>query len=93
MLGEDVCAAIRAPTTVNPAMRFAFLKRGCAAFEELTELLARARVEQVAVDDFDAPTLSVGLPDLESFIDGPLPPLHVFDPERFAVNDLVFVSE
>jgi hypothetical protein len=51
LLEDDLCAAIRAPTTVTSATRFAFLKRDCAAFGDLSRRLEEARVEHVAVDD------------------------------------------
>jgi hypothetical protein len=88
----NLCAAVRAPTTANTAIRFSFLRRSSLT-EPLKRVLDAANVATVEIEDFDAPSLSVQMVDLESFVDGPLPPLHVFDPAHFAANDLVFVTE
>lgn len=89
----ELCALIRAPTTVNSAPRVAFLNRGCGSSPTLGSALEAAGVEVFTVADFDAPIFSIDSSDLKDFVDGPLPPSHVFNPHRFAVNDLVFVSE
>jgi hypothetical protein len=93
LLDDDLCATVRAPTTANAATRFAFVRGDCPKQDELAQLLTRAQVEQVVIDDFEEVSLSAEPSDLAWFIDGRLPPKHAFDPASFAASDLVFVSE
>jgi hypothetical protein len=93
LLGDDLCATVRAPTTANAATRFAFLRGDCPTYDGLAQLLNGAHVEQVVIDDFEDASFYAEVSDLASFVDGRLPPKHVFDPSSFAASDLVFVSE
>jgi hypothetical protein len=93
VLGEGVECLIRAPTSVGRAHRFAFLRSAGTMVDALRPLLDRAQVTVVELADFEEPKLSIRIEDLARFVDAPLPPPHVFDSQRFAANDLVFVSE
>jgi len=91
---EDVCAKVRAPTTVSRAKRFAFIAHDSPATKTLLRIFAVNDVGVVEVSsDFESPLLSIEVADLIAFEDGPLPPTHAFSPRRFAPNDLVFVTE
>jgi len=89
----DLCAAIRAPTTVARELRFAFVRRDCRCSNDISRILSASGADVVWVSDFDESNLAIAAHDLAVFIDGDVPPLHVFDPDRFAAGDLIFVSE
>jgi hypothetical protein len=89
---DEVDGLIRAPTTVAPCHRFAFVRSGSCASALLRPLLEQVRVEVVELDDFELPTLSVRADNLAAFVGPNAPPTHAFDPNRFSASDLWFVS-
>jgi hypothetical protein len=70
-----------------------FVWRGCGQRAEVERVLRQNDPEVVELDNFEAPLLSMHMSDLTSFSDGPLLPRHVFNPDSFAANDLVFATE
>ena len=91
--GDELTALIRAPTSATRSQRFAFLRSSQPGAHALRLLLRAHRVEVVDILDFEDTTLSAAVDDLETFIGPSTPPAHVFDPQCFSANDLVFVSE
>jgi hypothetical protein len=90
---DDIVALVRAPTTARPATRFVFIHRQRPKAAMLKAFFGASRAEVVQVDEFDGEALSISREDLVAFADGELAPEHVFNPDLFAANDLVFVTE
>jgi hypothetical protein len=99
--GEEWCsvafcgqlvAALRAPTAVGRATRFAFILAGSTVADEMQAVLQRADARPVELEDFEAVILSIEPEDFVVFAGLELPHEEAFDPTRFAANDLVFVT-
>jgi hypothetical protein len=89
----DIVAFVRAPTTARSATRFVFIHRQHSKAAMLKAFFGARQAEVVQVDDFDGEALSISREDLAAFTDGEVAPEHVFNPDLFAANDLVFVTE
>ena len=90
---REVIAKVRAPTTVSHETRFAFVNAHHPFARTLRELLSRHDVSVVDVSDFDEVTFSIRGEDFSAF-GGPAGlPIEAFDPDNFAADDLVFVTE
>ena len=92
VLCDELVAALRAPTAVGRATRFAFILAGSTVADEMQAVLRRGDAHPVELEDFEAVILSIEPEDFVVFAGLELPHKEVFDSTRFAANDLVFVT-